>query len=172
MRFPAPIPEPNSEQQENYTMSPTKTTKDKTNTYLKITIGIITALTLFCLIVVSVNAIDITDYRTEVLSIVSDQTLDPLEKNIQQAELFGWGSRLAEFMDRVATTDITEELSQDGTEVMTKTVQYEPNLLEKTLYFFGLAEEPMTDEEGAAAWDAYLTNYMANYQGSYIYAGA
>ncbi|MDD2249419.1 MAG: hypothetical protein PHF90_06745, partial [Methanocorpusculum sp.] len=87
-------------------MSPTKTTKDKTNTYLKITIGIITALTLFCLIVVSVNAIDITDYRTEVLSIVSDQTLDPLEKNIQQAELFGWGSRLAEFMDRVATTDI------------------------------------------------------------------
>lgn len=148
-----------------------KSTKETTNRYLKIIFLLVIMLATLFICIGTTNAIEYFDYSDQVIEIINDKTLSHIEKNNHQATLFGWNTQIASYIDRVTITE-NQDMEVSDLELVTKTTTLdEPDLITKTLYFFGIVEEPLTDEEGSAAYDAYLINYMANYKGSYIYKG-
>lgn len=145
-----------------------KYTQKSTNTYLKIIFLTVIVLGVLLICIATVNATEALDYSGHVREIINDKSLSPMEKNTHQAELFGWNTKIASYLDRIT---LNEDMEIDDLEMHSESTIKEPDLITKTLYFFGIVEEPLTDEEGSAAYDAYLINYMTNYKGSYTVTG-
>lgn len=123
-------------------------------------------LILLCIACIpAVTAIDDTDYRIAVSSIIQDTTLTSLQKNTAQAELFGWTESLRLYLTETLITEPPGD--PDSNEIVTKST--EPDLITKVLRTVGIAASPLPPAEGEAAWTDYLATYVANYQGSYTY---
>jgi hypothetical protein len=115
-----------------------------------------------------VTAIDDTDYRIAVSSIIQDTTLTSIQKNTAQAELFGWTESLRLYL--VESTDTPEAADPDDLESQVSTTKTtEPDLFTVVLRTIGIAASPLSADDGPPAWSNYLHTYMSNYQGSYTY---
>jgi hypothetical protein len=98
------------------------------------------------------------DYRDDVTAILRDQSLTGEQKLTQQTELFGWTEPLEEFITNPPIVDPeTGEITYDNSD---------DTIIDTILKTVGLiSSEPLLNEtEGNEAWDAYLLNYMTNYQ--------
>jgi len=128
---------------------------------LKHNTPILVLLGLLCIALLTMPAFALLapiDYSDDVTAILSDHSLTGEHKLTQQTALFGWSEPLEEFIMNPPIVDpetgeITYENSDD-------------TIIDTILKTVGIvsSEPALNETEGTEAWDAYLLNYMTNYQ--------
>lgn len=141
-------------------------TQPNPHTKIKILMIILVAFLFVIAMIPASNAY--TDYSTSVSLIVKDTSLTSIQKNSAQAELFGWTESLSLYLTE-RTSETTEIIEDSETGEIITTTTTEPDIFTQILRTVGIAASPLPDEEGKVAWNAYLSNYMSNYRGSYTY---
>ena len=121
---------------------------------------LITFCLLACLLIAGVGIgtatadehVTAAEIKQAIAGIIANADLRPHEKLEAQTKAIGWNDKLEKFMS-------AERDQETGEPIYGEIPVITP--LARTI---GLEDTPYTKAEGEAAWDAYLVNYVANYQ--------